>query len=112
MSKLGIRTCQYDREIENPVLHRPITHCVRPTAVRAYHPSNLSSRSWINREEETRGCNLLVQFHPRDGGLDDDIHVILVNSQNLVHEGEVDTDAAMRSGEVTFDRLPELADEP
>lgn len=55
--------------------------------------------TWVNREEQSRIAlrKLLVQILPPNARLDDHVHVIFVELENLVHVREIDTDATERS---------------
>lgn len=73
--------------------------------------SDLCQSSWrsqgrltrVNREEQSTAhlVQLLIQVLPPDGGLHDDVHILLVELDNLVHIGKVDADTAKRGRKVT-----------
>jgi hypothetical protein len=65
----------------------------------------LRAGSGIHRKEEPRLTfrQLVIQIHPGNRRLDDDIHVLFVELQDLVHEGEIDGHTSVRSGEVAFE---------
>lgn len=68
----------------------------------------------IDREEETaaHSAKLLVEILPADARLDHNIHIVLVELDDLVHERKVDTDAAVRRREIPFQaRTPRVGDD-
>ena len=95
-----------DGEGDDPVLHRAVAVRVGARAAGADHAADLRARSWVRREEEPVFRELLVQPFPADGGLDDDVQILLVKLEDVVHPGEVDADPAPSRGEVTFQTRP------
>lgn len=51
-------------------------------------------------------CELLVQVLPADARLHNDVHVVSVELDNLVHKCKVDADAAVRGGKVALQARP------
>jgi hypothetical protein len=69
----------------------------------AFHEGGI--RTGIDGEEQsaTHLGELLIQILPADARLDDDVHVVLVELDNLVHVGKVDAYAAERGREVPLE---------
>lgn len=64
-----------------------------------------SRQTGVDWEEKTGAqlCELSVQILPPNTGLHDDIHVGLVDLNDVVHEGKIDADAAIRGREVALE---------
>lgn len=59
--------------------------------------------TWIDREKQPTAhlVQLFIQVLPSDRWLHHDVHILLVELDNLVHVGEIDADASERGGEVS-----------
>ena len=75
--------------------------CIQPFGLQAYHASYLGSRTWIRRKEETLLFKHRIELLPADGRLNDCIHVIWVNRQDVVHPLHVDAYSAARRRQCT-----------
>ena len=69
-----------------------------------FGPAVGTRHTWINRKEEPtlHLSELLVQILPPNARLNNNVHIILVELHDLVHEGKINTDASERRREVSF----------
>ena len=93
---------QDDGEAQDPVFHRAVAVGVRAGAPCPHHAADHGARAGVGGEEEALFGELGVEGFPAYGGLDDDVEIVFVQREDLVHAPKVDADAAYRSGEVSF----------
>lgn len=112
---------QNHSQIDDPIAHGTMMHCVGARAIAANHSSNLGTGrcgkwstgvessqrvanllpTWIHREEQTDAhlLQLLIQGHPLDARLNHHIHIFLIDLDDLVHVDKVHADTPKgRSG--------------
>lgn len=65
----------------------------------------MSRQTGVNWEEETGAhlCELSIQILPPNTGLHNDVHVGLVDLDDVVHVGKVDANTPVRGGEVALE---------
>ena len=72
-----------------------LPHRICATATRTYHPTDSGARSWIYGEEQPCVLDFIVELHPLDTWLHDYVHIVLIQSNNVVHKSEVNTHTAV-----------------
>mmetsp|Transcript_25227 Transcript_25227/g.49288 ORF Transcript_25227/g.49288 Transcript_25227/m.49288 type:complete len:512 (+) Transcript_25227:2699-4234(+) len=76
--------CHHHSQVHHLVLHCAVPDSVCARAAGAAHPSDLGTWARVDSEEKPMGLENIVQLHPPDTGLDHDVHVFLVDLQDLV----------------------------
>lgn len=93
---------EHDCQAEHPFAHRAVAVGVRAGAPRPHHAANLGAGARVRREEETVLGEFFIEVFPAQRGLNDDVKIIFVQRENLVHAPEIHADAASGGGEMTF----------
>lgn len=93
---------KHHREAQHPLSHGAVPICVGPAAPRADHATYHGPGAGIGREEEVVLLQLGVQHLPPYSRLHHDVHILLVQLEDLVHVRKVNADPAARGSEVAF----------
>lgn len=92
-----------DSQAEDPFAHSTVSVGIGTTASSSNHTSNHGTRAWVRREEKSLLAQVVIQGLPAHGGLDDNIQVLLVQLDDLVHSAEIDRHTISGGGEVALE---------
>ncbi|KAI6769634.1 hypothetical protein HG530_004263 [Fusarium avenaceum] len=89
-------------QAEDPFTHGTVAVGISTAASSTDHASNHSTRAGVGREEKTFLAKVIVQSLPAHSGLDNNIEILLVKVDDLVHTAEIDRNTLASRGKVTF----------
>jgi hypothetical protein len=95
---------QHYLERQHVLAHRAVAHGVGARGARRRHAAERGVGARIDREEEARVLDELVELLARHAGLHHGVEVRLVHRQHLVHLRQVDADAAFHRQDVALER--------
>ncbi len=95
---------QHHGQPEHVFAHRAVAHGVGTRRARGRHAADARVRAGVDREEQTRVAQRLVQLFARDAGLDGDGQVFGVDRQHPVHFRQIDRYAALHGEQMPFQR--------
>ncbi len=84
--------------------HRAVAHRVGARCARRGHAAQGRVRAGIDRKEQARVLDMLVQLLARDARLDHGVEVLFVHREHLVHLRKVDAHAALHREDVALER--------
>lgn len=93
-----------DSHGEDPFAHGAVAGGVGAGAAGANHAADHGAWSWVGWEKEVVFGEEGAEVFPTDSGLDDNVEIIGVEGDNLVHAVEIDADAASGWSKVAFER--------
>ncbi|ABA50808.1 hypothetical protein BURPS1710b_3340 [Burkholderia pseudomallei 1710b] len=95
---------EHGREAEHVLAHRAVAHRVRAGRARRGHPADARVRARIDREEQARVAQRVVQRAAREPGLDGRGQVVGVDRQHAVHLRQIERHAAAHREQMALER--------
>ncbi len=95
---------EHDAQPKDLIADRAVAHRVGPRGAGRHHPPEGSIGARIDREEQPRRAQLLVQPPARDPGLHGAVHVVRAHGEDHVHPAHVERHAPLRRVHVPLER--------
>ena len=89
---------------QHVLAHRPVAHRIGARGAGRRHAAERGVGAGIDRKEEAGVAQIFVQLLVRDPGFDGGVEIGGADPQDLVHLRQVDADAAVDGGDLTFER--------
>ena len=89
---------------QDVLAHRAIAHRIGARGAGRGHAAQRGVGAGVDREEQPRGLQMLVQLLAGDAGLDGDVQIIGRHPQDPVHPADIDAHPAAGGGHAAFQR--------